>query len=149
MNKLSCKNNIVCFVTVRQSNMYINLTDYQRTSGPVKSNIVGIVTVRQSNMYSHFTDYQRTSCPVKSNIVGLSLETIKQVKSPHWVPEDQWSCKRYIVGFITVRQSNMYCHLTDYQRTSGPLKKQCWFWHCGTIKLVQSPHWLPNDQWSC
>ena len=146
----------------------------------------------QSNIYSHLTDYQRTSGPVKATLLVLSLwdnqtctvtslitrepvvlvkqdcwfyhcGTIKHVQSPHWLPEDQCSCKSNIVGFVTVRQSNMYSHLTDYQITSGPVKatllvlslwdnqtctvtslitrrpavlqkQNWWFCHCGTIK---------------
>ena len=158
-------------------------------------------------MYSHLTDYQRTSCPVKTTLLGLSLwynqtctvtslitrgpvvllkqhwwfchcVTNKHVHSLHWLPEDQWSCKNNIVGFVTVRPLTMYSHLTDNQRTSGPvkatllvlslwynqtctvnslitrgpfvlLKQHCWFCHWKTIKHVQSTHWLPEDQWSC
>ena len=149
-------------------------------------------------MYSHLTDYQRTSGPVKTTLLVLSLwdnqtctvsslinkgpvvlskqhcwffhcETIKRVLSPHWLPKDQLSCKSNIVGFVTVGQSNINSHLTDYQRTRGPVKttvlvlslwdnqtctatslitrgpvvlykQHCWFFHCETIKHVQSPH---------
>ena len=87
-----------------------------------KNNIVGFVTVRQSNMYSHLTYYQRTSGPFKATLMVSHCETIKHVQSPHWLPEDQLSCKNNIFGCVTVRQSNMYSHLTDYQRTSGPVK---------------------------
>ena len=206
----SCKSSIVGFVTVRQSNLYSHLTDYQTTSGPTKAtlmvlslwdnqtwdnyvqsshwlpedqlscknNIVGFITVIQSNMYSHLTDYQRTSGPVKATLMVLHSVTNKHVQSLHWLPEDQWSCKNNIVGFVTVRPLTMYSHLTDNQRTSGPvkatllvlslwynqtctvnslitrgpfvlLKQHCWFCHWETIKHVQSTHWLPEDQWSC
>ena len=87
-----------------------------------KSIFVGFVTVKQSNTYSHLTDYQRNSGPAKANYWFCHCEKIKHVQSPHWLPEDQWSCKSNIVGFATVRQSNMYSHLTDFQRTSGPVK---------------------------
>ena len=119
----SCLNSFEGFVTVRQSNIYSHLTDYQRTSGPVKNNIVRFVTLGQSNTYSHLTNSQRISAPVKVTLLVLSLwDTIKHVQSPHWLQEDQWSCKNNIVGFVTVRQSNMYSHLTDYQRINGPVK---------------------------
>ena len=36
--------------------MYSHLTDYQRTSGPAKAN--GFITLWQSDMYSQLTDYQ-------------------------------------------------------------------------------------------
>ena len=163
--------------------------------------------MRQSNLYSHLTNYQRTSGPVKAIVLVLSLwdnktctvtslitrglvvlwkqycwfchcETIKLVQSIHRLPEDQWSCKISIAGFVTVRQSNMNCQLFDYQRTDGPVKtallilslwdnetctvtllitrgpvallKQHWgFCYCETIKQEQSPHWLPEEQRSC
>ena len=87
-----------------------------------KSIFVGFVTVKQSNTYSHLTDYQRNSGPAKANYWFCHCEKFKHVQSPHWLPEDQWSCNSNIVGFATVRQSNMYSHLTDFQRTSGPVK---------------------------
>ena len=146
--------------------------------------IVGFVTVRQTNIYSNLTDYQRTNGPVKTSLLVLSrtdkqtfTETIKHVQSPHWLHEDQWPCKSNIVGFVTVRQSNMYRHLTEYKRTTGLVKttllvlsmwdnqkstvtslitsgsavlqkKLCRFCYDETIKHLQSPHWLPEDLWS-
>ena len=102
--------------------MYSHLTDYQRTSGSVKATKEVFVTVRQSNMYSHLTIYQRTSGSAKQLCWFCHCETIKDVQSPYWLPKDQCSFKSNIVGFVTVRQSNMYSHLTDNQRISGPVK---------------------------
>ena len=142
---------IVGFITVGQSNMYSQPTDYQRTNGPVKATLSvlslrdnqtcivtslitrgSVVLLRQLCRFCHCETIKPVPSPhwlpedqwsCKSNIVDFGhCETIKHVQSPHWLPDDQWSLQTNIVGFVTVRQSTIYSHLTDYQRTRGPVK---------------------------
>ena len=134
-----------------QSSMYSHLTDYQRTSSHVKTTLLvlslwdnqtctvtslitrgPVVLLKQHCWFFSLWDNQTstvTSLITRGPVVLLKqhrwfclCETIKQVQSPHWLPEDQWSCLSNIVGFVTERQSNMYSHLTNYQRTRGPAK---------------------------
>ena len=104
-----------------QSNMYSQLTDYQRTSGPVSTTLLVL------SLWDNQT-CTVTSLITRGPVVGPVRATLLQ----HW-----WF---YYCGTIKNLQSWWSVVL---------LKQLCWFCHCETIKHVLSPHWLPEDQLSC